>query len=281
MQVYRFALSLFVCLLPFAQAQASAWTLPANTGAIYHTVSSYRTTSYFDAAGQKQSQPAYTKYEYNPVVEWGWREGTTLGGSLALNAVRATAFAAGSSRLTGMNQGIADPTLYLRQRLWQHKNTLLSVQPLLKFPSYVRQRNLPTSGTMQTDAELRLLGGHSFSVLGMPSFVNLEAAYRKRMGEAGDQLRFDGSVGMTPFARWEKWQIIPQFSLVRRLDSCHQMPFTQNAEDDYDLYKTQLSAVYQLDAKTHLQAGIFHHSRGVNTGAGGGALLSLWMQDAW
>jgi hypothetical protein len=262
-----FTALLFLLLIP-RLTFAAAWTLPADKWELYQNAFYYRTTEFFDSNGNTRPQPRYSKYELNPYGEYGLNEGTTIGGSVALNLVQGTA-----ATDSGNNYGIGDPTLFLRQRLWSDDSTVVSLQPLIKFPSYYTDELLPRSGAMQTDGELRLLGGHSFEWLGNNHFINLEAAYRKRMGDPSDQLRFDATLGLTLN---DQWQLLPQLSYINTPSRKAITPFTQSGEDDFDLLKPQLSAVYQLNETVALQAGLFQHIDGNNTGAGCGALFSLW-----
>lgn len=265
----KFIIALLALSFCPAASFAAAWTLPKDDFALYQNAFYYSTDTYFDAQGQRRSQPRYSKIELNPYAEYGWKNGTTLGASVALDAVTAT-----NGRLQqGTNYGLSDPSLFLRQRLWNNETTVVSVQPLVKLPSVYLDGSLPQSGTNQTDAELRVLAGHSFAWFDKNHYANVEAAYRKRFDDPEDQLRADAILG---FTLNDDWQILPQLSLTRSTANTNAMRFTQSNEDDHNLLKGQLSAVYHWNKNISLQAGAFSHLSGNNTGNGSGVLLSLW-----
>lgn len=248
----------------------AAWTVPQGKYELYLNANTYNTNTYFDRDGKKQAQPRYLKYEINPYAEMGWRDGTTLGATLSLNSIKGTDL---PSQQTGNNVGIADPSLFLRQRLWQSSRAILSVQPLLKLPSLFTDDLLPRSGSNQIDAELRLLGGVSFPALGQEHFANLEIAYRKRFATPADQWRIDATLGITLN---ESWTLLPQLSVIQSAINLSSAAFTQTPQDDFDLIKPQISALYRWDNTRTIQAGAFSHLQGRNTGAGEGMMLSLW-----
>lgn len=253
---------------------AAAWTLPRGQWELIKNAYYYTTSEYFDDRGIRRAQPSYTKYEINPYSEYGLQSGTTIGASVSFNAVTGTREITPTLSVSGTNYGLADPAFFVRQRLWQSDNAVLSVQPLIKLPSYYSNSVLPRSGTSQTDGELRILGGYGFNFFRQHHFINLEAAYRKRMGDPGDQLRLDATLGVTLN---ERWQILPQLSVINTTGGRSPL-YTQNTEDDYDLVKPQFSAVYRFNETVALQAGAFTHLSGNNTGAGGGGMLSLWVK---
>lgn len=134
---------------------------------------------------------------------------------------------------------------------------------------------MPKSGSEQIDVELRLLGGSSFPLLGREHFANLELAYRYRFSRPENQIRADATLG---FQVADAWQIMPQLSYIKGLGDIGAAGFTQSTMDEFDLLKPQLSVLYQLDDTVTLQAGVFTHVSGRNTGAGEGILLSAWLK---
>ena len=256
--------------LPFS-LHAAAWLQKTGELSLYNSTIYYSTDEYFDEAKQRRSQLRYSKYEQNLYAEYGWNRDLTIGVSASVDAVQGDAGQA--SPTIGSNYGLSEPSLFARYRLWENENSVLSVQPWLKLPSLYAKDSLPRGGTDQTDMELRLLGGHSFQLDGLYHFINIEAAYRKRFGDPGDQLRFDLTAGFRPH---ENWLIMPQLFTTWRVSEPAAQRFIQNPINDYNLIKPQLSAVYRYSVDTSFQLGVFKHLYGQNTGAGGGLFASLW-----
>ncbi len=161
--------------------------------------------------------------------------------------------------------------MHFRQRIWQQGPWIISAQPLIKLPSLFRYGFLPHSGSDSTDIEMRLLSGYGFSLFNQSHFINIETAYRKRFGAAGDQWNSSMALGLRLD---DKWMLLPELLFVRNLSE--DSAFTQGGEDNYDLIKPQFSAVYQFNDRIALQAGAFTHLAGNNTGAGSGILFSIW-----
>lgn len=116
---------LFLILAYFpAVALAAAWTVPVGKWEYYQNISIYQARRYFDRSANATRQPTYAKAEVNPYVEMGWRDGTTLGATMSIDAVYGTNLQQG---VNGHNYGVADPSIFLRQRLWQGERMVFSV----------------------------------------------------------------------------------------------------------------------------------------------------------
>jgi len=274
--VNRFLTILSIIIAAPSLAHAAAWTIPEDEIATFNNLFYYSTNAFYNEDRQLTSQTRYTKYEYNLYAEYGLQDDITLGFSGSLDAVNGNpglGSNGGNVPDRIWNHGISDPSLFARFRLWQDDASVIAIQPWIKLPSNYLRDGLPRGGSEQTDLELRLLGGHSFQLWGNYHFINLESAYRKRLSAPSDQMRLDATLGIKLN---EQWMVMPQLFSTWRLDRSSQ--FTQNSADDYNLIKPQLSVVYSFSDDTQLQLGGFHHSYGQNTGAGGGALLSLWVK---
>ena len=163
--------------------------------------------------------------------------------------------------------------MFLRTPLWHRKDAILSVQPLIKIPGAYDSNASPALGNGQVDAELRLLYGQGFAWQGQHHFVNLEAGYRKRLEEPADEVRFDATLGLhyTP-----EWMALLQSYNTFAVGSRAGGPLNLSNSSDYDLNKIQLSAVYSFTPDMSVQAGVFSHVMGENTGVGEGLVLSFW-----
>lgn len=271
-------------VFPYSPLHAGAWTVAPGKWEHYHDITYYSTDHYYDTQGNRRQQPRYSKFEMGNRLEHGLYDGLTVGGTLNFASVKGSQdfIFPSTSPFTGpttvtvrrWNLGIADPTLYARQRLWQNDTSVLSTQATVKFPSTFRWNNLPRSGSDKFSGELRLLGGHNFAWNGQSHFSNLEVAYEWRPQNTGDLIHADATLGfhLTP-----QLMILPQiFSTWRAAGG--DTRFTQTGNDSYDLVKGQLSAVTPIARNIYLQFGGFHHLYARNTGGGDGATLSLWVK---
>jgi len=254
-------------------AHAGAWTLPKGSGQVIVTNLYYWAHDQFSKAGNRHGfsdDGEFTKYEFNPYIEYGLRDDLTL----VLNTfVRRVAFSNDFS--TDTNFGFADPELALRYRLSSPDSpTVWAAQVGLKFPVAVPDGN-PPLGNAQTDVEARLLVGRGFSIFGRWAYWDVEVAYRFRDGAPADEIKLDLTLGVS---LTDRWLVIGQFFGTHGLrnGSDIEIPDNPTIDPNYDLYKAQLSVVYTLTQSWRLQLGYQRDLAGRNTGAGQAALLGVW-----
>lgn len=262
-----FYVSIFLSFVPLV-LHAAAWNQSKGKSQIINTFTYYTTKRFFDASGDKQSQLRFTKLEYNPYAEYGVSDTLTLGINPSYQLLSQA-----SNQGNLYNKGLADIELFLRRSLWKNDTTVFSLQPLIKIPSLNGGKGDPALSNNQIDTELRLLAGHSIKYWGQYHFANLELAYRKRWEAPGDEIRADGTLGL----RWsDKNMLLCQSFNTFSLSNGGGALQLANSSD-FDLNKLQASYVREISERLSLQSGVFTHIAGKNTGAGGGFLVSLWV----
>lgn len=245
-------------------AFAAAWLLDEGDYQIYNSLRFYQSSEFLDQSGKSTAQPEYNKHEIETYFEYGLSDELTLGTQFSLYRAKSQIF-------PQYNLGISDPSLFLRHALWKTDNTVISVQPLIKFHSFSRDDTLARSGTDAMNLEMRFLAGHSLKAFGQYHFANAEAAYRKRFEDFNDQLLLDITLGMRTS---EKWMIMPQLFSTWRLSSNTTSSTIQIFDNDYDAIKGKLSVVYQWNDSFSTQLGAFYDLWGQNTGRGKGITLT-------
>lgn len=248
---------------------AAAW--PQKPGELLYVNNfyAYDTTEFQDINSLPSATPRYRKFDLNPYVEYGLNAWVTLGGSLSLLHLRQAQF----TGPTRANTGIGDVELFLRTPIYRQQGFVASLQPLIKLPSLTSSSDFPEIGSDQLDAELRGLFGYGFEAWKQDHFANLEVAYRHRFGTPHDQIRIDATLGLRPT---ERWLILPQVFTTLSTDLPASAPAVISREQDYDLIKYQLSAVYDVSDSLALQFGGFTDGYARNTGQGDGLLFSVW-----
>lgn len=276
-----FLLAVSLCAVPLSGTQA-AWTLDEGKWFAADSVSYYNTDHFIDDSGQHNRQPRFSKWEWNGYYEYGWQDDLTVGANLFLHRLSAdytryTPTSPTATHGTDANYGLADTEFFVRQRLWQGKwmgnDAVLSLQPLVKLPSWYSEGGNPRSGTDNFDTELRLRGGYNFALLDRTHFATLDLAYRKRFGEWRDQFKSDVTLG---FQLNDAFTLLLQSFITQRLEGTARDTFVSGVVNDYDLMKAQASLVYRLTPATRIQIGGFTHAYARNTGDGEGVLFSLW-----
>lgn len=271
LRLYRSLLIAVALALEAGRAYGGAWTLASGDALFILTGSSYDAGERFDDKGHAKSQPDYRQYDLNPYIEYGLRDGVTIGADTQLQR----ASQGGNPTLRGQNNtGIGDSEIFLRKRLWQQNGFAVSIQPLIKLPSLQSSASdIPKLGNSHPDAALGLSGGYGFSAAGLNHFIALDTQYRYRFGAQKNQTNFAATAGIHVSQRWT---IMPQAFLTYRTGKRANAGFTESSADDYNLVRLQLAAVYELRKDVSLQFGGFDDIYGKDTGHGRGVLLALW-----
>lgn len=251
-------------LSPAAHANPGAWVMPEGKGQVITNASYYVSKHRFNNNGDKVAQPTYSKWELNPYLEYGMWDHTTIGANMFLQRANDSA---------NSNYGVGDVEVFARSRLWHNDRAVISLQPLLKIPGIYENKRSPKIGSEHMDIGLSVLGGMNFETFGFKQYGELEVGARNRFGKPENQYIVNATLGTN---LTDDVQVLLQtFNTLRATDPSV-ATFTQSPNDDYDLSKAQLSAVYTYNERISLQAGGFYHLAGTNVGNGAGALFSVW-----
>lgn len=249
-------------MLP-ATAFAGAWLQPEGKGQLIAQTAYYSTDKFFNAEGEVQSQARFRKFELQPYVEYGLLPNLTVG---------ATAFVQHVSQSGESNNGIADPEFFARTQIWSDQTQRISIQPLVKFKSQFESDGLPRGGSSSTDVELSVLYGKNLNYFSNRDYLDARMGYRYRANELHDQYRADLALGI---GLGERWTIVPAARAIIASKIDDATVFSQNGDQDYDLFKAELGAFYKLTDTQTIGANYFHHIYGAQTGSGSGVSLSL------
>jgi hypothetical protein len=242
-------------------ALAGAWTLDAGTGqaALIGTLSQAR--EIFDWKGNVTSAPRYTKFELQGLLEYGATDRLTVMFLPGLQHVDIDM--PGNPSRTGLGY----TEFGGRYQLLSGQNWVFSGQATVRVPGTFDTGNPAAIGYTDFETDIRALFGYSFSVAGMPAFVDLQVAQRFRFGAPPDEFRLDATVGVRPAPNW----LLLAQSLNVVSEGAGSLPFTS-----YNYHKLQLSVVYQLTPRWAVQFGGFTTFAGRNALQENGVLLGTW-----
>lgn len=249
-------------ILVSVQAHAGAWTQPKGEGLFIAQATYFSSDHYFDVDGNRVPQSTFRKAELQPYAEYGLRDWLTVGGSAYMQYV---------AQAGDGNQGIGDPELFARIRLKRFENgDVLSIQPLVKLSSYYTKDDLPRGGSRSFDAELSALYGSNWELFGITGYTDTRVGYRVRSRGLKPQYRIDQAVGIHVT---EHFLLIPAVRSVITTEYDDTATFSQDGEQDYDLAKAELTALYKLDSERWVHATVFDHIAGAFTGDGSGITI--------
>jgi protein XagA len=252
-------------------AFAGAWTQGAGHGEIIVTGSYFETSHIFSSDGEIQPfgyGGKFQQIQINPYFEYGLTSRNTLVVNFwAQHLHYADQYHAFNSI------GMGDVEVALRRRLKSPGSPwAVSGQVLILFPAY-SATTTPAPGNHQEDFEGRALVGRP--IPWRHAYWDTEAAYRFRTGAPADQFRAEAAAGFDVF---ERTKLIGQFYAIKSMQNGAPLSPSSNpnAQSDFDLYKSEVSLVFQVHPRTRVQAGWVDAFSGRNTGHGSSALIALW-----
>jgi protein XagA len=241
---------------------AGAWTQPQGQGQIIFASTASMASKRFNRSGRLLPTARFQKSDSTLTVDYGLTPDVTL---IAGSGFQRSVFAVEDGTAQSVSiQGTGG----VRFRLWHNDFTVVSIQASAHaggermLPAYLRKSGTPA------EAEVRLGIGHSFTVMTLPAFGELQAGYRWRGGGAADELRLDATLGARPIP-----SILFMIQSFNTITTGTDRRFTIGKTRQH---KVQLSAVYDATENWSVQIGVFTSLKGRETLKEQGALLALW-----
>ncbi len=239
---------------------AGAWTLPEGSGEVDFTLSA--TSAYQAFYGSALAPtPHYDKLDPQAWIEYGVTDAFTAILAPSLQQVDI------ASPIDAQRTGLGYTELGGRYRLFQNDSWVFSGQATLAVPGAFDNANPAAVGYTDVETDVRGLVGHSFSINGLPAFVDLQFAERLRSGAPPNEFHADMTFGVEPLSRW--LVLAQSFNVVS--EGSGRAPFTS-----YDYYKFQLSAVYALTPAVSVQLGGITTYAGRNALQENGLIAGVW-----
>lgn len=261
-------LYLLVLILLPASSLAAAWPLKKGDVQVINTLLSYRSQYFIDDNGRRHRQGTFSKFDYNPYIEYGLSKKNTVGIS--------PHFVYASQRTQSEAAALTDVEIFLRRYKKKDHGLTLSSQYLIKLPGGYGSGKESLLGTNGFDIEKRLLVGYNFSAYKKQHFANAELAYRYRNGVISDEIRLDTTLGLRFSEKWS-W-LIQEFGTFAIQPSIAEAGATPANNTGYRLVKLQNSALYDLTEKLALQFGVTQDVYSRNTGRGMGIIAGVWVR---
>jgi hypothetical protein len=252
-------LLLGAALLPSA-ARAGAWTMPDGAGQVITTFTASQATQSFDSGGSLQSTPRYSKYELQPLLEYGLSGWLTAMVSPGLQRVEVGA------PVDARRSGLGYSELGARARLMQGDVWVLSGQGTVRVPGTSDTGNPAAIGYTGVEIDVRGLFGVAFTAIDRPAFIDVQVAQRFRTGDPPNETRVDLTFGLRTA---QQWLLLAQaFNVISQGSGA--------GFSAYRYHKLQASAIYSLNAQWALQGGVFTTVDGSNSLQENGLVLAAW-----
>jgi hypothetical protein len=256
----RIKLSLAALIaLATGEAYAGAWTEPAGQGQMIASLYGWQGNGApwgGSASGQRES-----KAEAQVYLDYGAFDRLTLFGQAGGEDYRLGS--PGADAYGGLDY----TTLGARYQVFKNDPFVFSLEASALIPG-ARDASRPAQmGNTGAGADARALAGYSFTIDGLPAFLDAEFGYRFRTLGPPSEWHGDLTLGIKPTARL---MLLAQcFNTLSVGAGAPNFP-------DWDQSVVEISAVYALDEVWSLQAGAFASVVAHNTNGELGVTVAVW-----
>ena len=239
-------------------AFGGAWTLPQGTGQLIATL--YGWTGFGPPWGGNPPTNQ-TRFDAQTYVQYGLTDSVTAFGETALEH-----YALGEPTPNTYN-GLDYSGVGLRAKLWSTGEWIFSGEATAFIPGARNSTAPAQEGNTGGAAEVRLNVGRNFTLFGIPSFLDAEAAYRLRTAGPPDEWHGDLTVG---------FKFTPKIMLMLQEYTTVSMSTNNPTFPSWRQSVVEGSLVYALDDKWSLQLGVFSTVWKVRTNSERGAAIAVW-----
>jgi len=249
-------------------AQAGPWPQREGGGLFIASAGYLQADNSLANANPALGNGTFSRLDLSLYGEYGLTDNITLGAATQVESVRLH-----GSITKGESAGLTDVDVFVRPVLWSDGESILSAQGTITIPTgYSRDHN-PALGDGAVGLEPRLLFGQGITIGDWPSFIEVEAAYRFRLGAPADQVRLDGSLGVHVA---DDWMLLLQSRNTISMRNQSGLALSGSLGTDYDLYTISLSVVHDLSPDWSIEFGATSEVGGRNYNTGNGVFLSVW-----
>ncbi len=242
-------------------ADASPW--PRTNGELFViTRADYFTANLSSGDETANIQDKFERLDTNTYIEYGLTDSITIGGKV----VYGTSWI---SRPTGMQSaaGFSEAQIFGQVGVFQTPSHVGSLRASVVRPSRFSAGARAELASSAYDLELAALYGRNIITGSTKVFSAADVGFRKRLGDAADQIRANITIGVEPSARWLFLaEVHSEFSLKN-----------ESADGaDFDVTRLQPSIVWRFHEHWSLQAGLSEEIVGRNIDLGRTFFLGIW-----
>lgn len=247
-----------------AYAHAGAWPLPEGSGQVILTTTYDTANRSYDGNWDLTQEINFSKTDTQLFLEYGLTPKITLVLETALQDVDYTS-RDGRTRV----QGFGNSAVGVRRQIFHKDRSVLAVQG--KFILAGTGENIPDAdlGRGGNGVELRGLYGRNFKLAGRNGFLDTQAAWIFRSGNAPESYKADITLGLN---LTDKIQILGQNFYSRTGDQILGVDRILSNES----LKAQISVVRKQSAKRSYQFGLFQTVAGRNIVKEKAVFFGVW-----
>jgi hypothetical protein len=245
-------------------ATAGVWTQPKGQLEGLFAGSYSHSTQGYASDGKVVDIGRYDKVILDLMVEYGLTDQTTLFLKPELRGVdlKSPGGSTHSSRGLGLSE------FGVRQGFKIKGPWLISAQASGFVPgSSNKSTNVAQAGATDAEADVRLLAGRSLPLPGQGGFIDLQAGYHFRAGDAPNEYRADVTLG---------WRPVQRVLLYAQSFNTWADGDGRGFYDYYDYHNVSLNSAFEIAPKVTLQAGVFATATGRNALRERGMTIGVW-----
>ena len=246
-------------------ALAGAFMQAPEQGQVIAQLSFAEAGRSYDAYGRPVAIPAWRKLELSTYGEYGLADWLTVIGQPSWFNFHASPPKYVLPPQTARNIERLGATMAgARVRVYEWGDNILSVQAVARYSAGGPDALNFVEMGRRLQADLRLLFGRRIELMGMPGYVDVQAAFRTD-GPFGNQARVDMTIALKPFARTTL--MLQSFTAVTPGPLGARFAMSQ---------KAQASMLFDVTDTLAVQLGALVALRGVNCGAERGLVSGAW-----
>ena len=249
-------------------ADASPWARNAGELFVISRAEYFRTPPAHSAPPGNLSAPPFQRIESSTYFEYGFTAPVTLGCKIVYGVTRSASpdDARNDNRTTHIT-GLSEAQFFTQYQLLRDQSHALSVRAAAILPARLNTGTRPGLRSAGEDIDIAFLYGRNVRRLPGNAFAASELSYRKRFGDAADQIRAQATVGVEPTR---------SILLLTEIQAEYSLRNNRMGGADYDIVKLQPSIVWRAGRQWRVEVGLREEVAGRNLALGRTFFLGLW-----
>lgn len=196
----------------------------------------------------------FERVESNTYVEYGLTNKLTVGGKVFYG----TSWLTRGSSIESAS-GVTEFETFAQYQVSRNERHAFAVKLTGGIPTSFESGARPSVKSDGADLEISALYGRSITFAPIKTFFAAEVGYRRRFGDAADQLRFLTTIGVEPSDRW---------TILLDMFSVKSLRNERLSGADFDVVKIQPSIVWRATKRFSFQVGVTEEIAGRNLALG-------------
>jgi hypothetical protein len=252
----------FVVLLDYGGASASPWAKADNALLIISRANYFNADLTPTSAPDGTIENRFQRIDSNTYIEFGLTDEVTIGGK----AVFGTSWLMRGTDIETAT-GFSEVEVFGQYQFYHSGKDVSAVRIAASRPSNFSSGARPELQSDGADIDASILYGRNLLSRQLKIFAAIDAGYRKRFGQAADQVRLQTTLGVEPGKHF--LLLIDTFATLSLRNE-------EVGGADFDIVKIQPSALWRISNRWGVQAGVTEEVYGRNISLGRTYFIGIW-----